>query len=185
MRDELSRPTLAAQSIALYLSPHRQVDRMVRHSSDRAAVTAASAFFSPTTTLFPSPSLRPSLAPISLPACSAHCHRGNGMTHTRALFVTSPTGLLVGVLMIHHRRGRLCRYRHLRPPSSSTKSKTAGSKKAEPHAMYTTPESILAVYALDVGGSTAEFSERWKALEQEKPPSALFQAYDKYPKELV
>ncbi|KAJ7878533.1 hypothetical protein B0H14DRAFT_2567220 [Mycena olivaceomarginata] len=60
--------------------------------------------------------------------------------------------------------------------SSSTKSKTAGSKKAEPHATYTTPRNLyLAVYALDVGGSTAEFSERWKALEQEKPPSALFQ----------
>ncbi|KAJ7829027.1 hypothetical protein B0H14DRAFT_2594340 [Mycena olivaceomarginata] len=43
----------------------------------------------------------------------------------------------------------------------------------------------LAVYALDVGGSTAEFSERWKALEQEKPPLALFQVYDKYSKELV
>ncbi|KAJ7785586.1 hypothetical protein B0H14DRAFT_3506709 [Mycena olivaceomarginata] len=69
--------------------------------------------------------------------------------------------------------------------SSSTKSKTAGSKKAEPHATYTTPRNLyLAVYALDVGGSTAEFSERWKALEQEKPPSALFQAYDKYSEEL-
>ncbi|KAJ7726028.1 hypothetical protein B0H14DRAFT_2641196 [Mycena olivaceomarginata] len=60
--------------------------------------------------------------------------------------------------------------------SSSTKSKTAGSKKAEPHATYTTPRNLyLAVYALDVGASTAEFSERWKALEQEKPASALFQ----------
>ncbi|KAJ7343003.1 hypothetical protein DFH08DRAFT_811331 [Mycena albidolilacea] len=48
--------------------------------------------------------------------------------------------------------------------SSSTKSRTAGSKKAEPHATYTTPR-----------GSTAEFGERWKVLEQEKPPSALFQ----------
>ncbi|KAJ7833614.1 hypothetical protein B0H14DRAFT_3710467 [Mycena olivaceomarginata] len=58
-------------------------------------------------------------------------------------------------------------------------------EKAEPHATYTTPQNLyLAVYALDVGGSTAEFSERWKALEQEKPPSALFQAYDKYSKEL-
>ncbi|KAJ7788860.1 cryptococcal mannosyltransferase 1-domain-containing protein [Mycena olivaceomarginata] len=71
--------------------------------------------------------------------------------------------------------------RPLPPPppataSSSTKSKTAGSKKAEPHATYTTHRNLyLAVYALDVGGSTAEFSERWKALEQEKPPSALFQ----------
>ncbi|KAJ7300563.1 hypothetical protein DFH08DRAFT_979541 [Mycena albidolilacea] len=69
--------------------------------------------------------------------------------------------------------------------SSSTKSKTAGSKKAEPHATYTTPRNLyLAVYALDVSGSTAEFSERWKVLEQEKPPSALFQAYDKYSNEL-
>ncbi|KAJ7364461.1 hypothetical protein DFH08DRAFT_839372 [Mycena albidolilacea] len=69
--------------------------------------------------------------------------------------------------------------------SSSTKSKTAGSKKAEPHATYTTHRNLyLAVYALDVGVSTAEFSEWWKALEQEKPPSALFQAYDKYSKEL-
>ncbi|KAJ7787861.1 hypothetical protein B0H14DRAFT_3578762 [Mycena olivaceomarginata] len=80
--------------------------------------------------------------------------------------------------------------RPLPPPppataSSSTKSKTAGSKKAEPHATYTTHRNLyLAVYALDVGGSTAEFSERWKALEQEKPPSALFQACDKYSKEL-
>ncbi|KAJ7842372.1 hypothetical protein B0H14DRAFT_3456909 [Mycena olivaceomarginata] len=69
--------------------------------------------------------------------------------------------------------------------SSSTKSKTAGSKKAEPHATYTTPPNLyLAVYALDMGGSTAEFSEWWKALEPEKPPSALFQAYDKYSEEL-
>ncbi|KAJ7844721.1 hypothetical protein B0H14DRAFT_2585032 [Mycena olivaceomarginata] len=59
--------------------------------------------------------------------------------------------------------------------SSSTKSKTAGSKKAEPHATYTTPRNLyLAFYALDVGGSTAEFSERWKALEQEKPPLGSF-----------
>ncbi|KAF7359927.1 hypothetical protein MVEN_00718900 [Mycena venus] len=69
--------------------------------------------------------------------------------------------------------------------SPSTKSKTAGPKKAEPHATYTTPRNLyLVVYAIDVGGSTAEFSERWRALEQEKPPSALFQAYDKYSKEL-
>ncbi|KAJ6564155.1 hypothetical protein B0H19DRAFT_1233225 [Mycena capillaripes] len=77
----------------------------------------------------------------------------------------------------------------LPPPaaaSSSTKSKTAGSKKAEPHATYARPRNLyLAVYALDVGGSTAEVSEQWKALEQEKLPSALFQAYDKYSKELV
>ncbi|KAJ7340709.1 hypothetical protein DFH08DRAFT_963566 [Mycena albidolilacea] len=76
--------------------------------------------------------------------------------------------------------------------SSSTKSKTAGSKKTEPHATYTTLRNLyLAVYALDMGGLTAEFSEWWKAFEQEKPPSVLFQAwpallpaYNKYSKEL-
>ncbi|KAJ7672805.1 hypothetical protein B0H14DRAFT_2657052 [Mycena olivaceomarginata] len=134
------------------------------------------------------------------------------MTHTRALFVTLPTGLLVGSLLVlpppappvdnsppRNRRPKrtpsqpsFCNAsvvigpppRTLHPPrrplpppataSSSTKSKTAGSKKAEPHATYTTHRNLyLAVYALDVGGSTAEFSERWKALEQEKPPSAF------------
>ncbi|KAJ7762081.1 hypothetical protein B0H14DRAFT_3510880 [Mycena olivaceomarginata] len=127
------------------------------------------------------------------------------MTHTRALFVTLPTGLLVGVVACTQKDSEPTELfasvvigpppRTLHPPrrplpppataSSSTKSKTAGSKKAEPHATYTTHRNLyLAVYALDVGGSTAEFSERWKALEQEKPPSALFQAYDKYSKEL-
>ncbi|KAJ7887019.1 hypothetical protein B0H14DRAFT_3430866 [Mycena olivaceomarginata] len=123
------------------------------------------------------------------------------MTHTQALFVTSPTGLLVGVVafddspppepetqkdseptdlfasvVIGPPPRTLPPPRPSLPPpppataSSSTKSKTAGSKKAEPHATYTTPQNLyLAVYALT--------TERWKALEQEKSPSALFQYY--------
>ncbi|KAJ7885780.1 hypothetical protein B0H14DRAFT_2563785 [Mycena olivaceomarginata] len=208
MRDELSRPTLAAQSIALYLSLIGQF------TSLKSTACCQHILFTRHHPL-PLSSLRPSLAPISLPACSAHFHRGNGMTHTRALFVTSPIGLLVGVVACVATTGPAIDDSpllepetqkdseptdlfasvvvgppprtlppprpSLRPPppattSSSTKSKTAGSKKAEPHATYTTPRNLyLAVYALDVGGSTAEFSERSKALEQEKPPSALFQ----------
>ncbi|KAJ7321350.1 hypothetical protein DFH08DRAFT_889552 [Mycena albidolilacea] len=105
------------------------------------------------------------------------------MMHTRVLFVTLPTGASVVVGPPPHTLPPL-RLPLLPPPpataSSSIKSKTASSKKAEPHATYTTPWNLyLAVYALNMGGLTAKFSERWKALEQEKPCM-----YDKYSNEL-
>ncbi|KAJ6628437.1 hypothetical protein B0H10DRAFT_1940606 [Mycena sp. CBHHK59/15] len=98
---------------------------------------------------------------------------------------SEPPDLFASVVVAPPPRTLLPPRAPLPPPSpvttsSTTKSKTAGPKKAEPHAT----NLYLVVYAIDVGGSTAEFSEQWKALEQEKPPSALFQAYDKYSKEL-
>ncbi|KAJ7361014.1 hypothetical protein DFH08DRAFT_1074108 [Mycena albidolilacea] len=41
-----------------------------------------------------------------------------------------------------------------------------------------------AVYAVDVGGMTAEYALHWKALTDEKRPSALLKTYDTYSKEL-
>ncbi|KAJ7815656.1 hypothetical protein B0H14DRAFT_3476028 [Mycena olivaceomarginata] len=128
------------------------------------------------------------------------------MTHTRALFVTLPTGLLVlpppappvdnspppepetpkGLRA--NRAFRFCR--HWAPsPYSPTPAAASAATATCDRIIFDQEQDCwnlyLVVYALDVGGSTAEFSERWKALEQEKPPSALFQAYDKYSKELA
>ncbi|KAJ7838744.1 hypothetical protein B0H14DRAFT_3869951 [Mycena olivaceomarginata] len=43
---------------------------------------------------------------------------------------------------------------------------------------------VGAVYAVDVGGMTAEYALHWKALTDEKCPSALLKTYDTYSKEL-
>ncbi|KAJ7813939.1 hypothetical protein B0H14DRAFT_3477454 [Mycena olivaceomarginata] len=164
MRDELSRPTLAAQSIALYLSPHRQIDRM-------GCLSGLSLVLPPS-----APPVDNSPPPVDdSPPPEPETQKDSEPTNLFASVVVGPPPHT-----LPPPRPSL----PLPPPataSSSTKSKTAGSKKAEPHAT----NLYLAVYALDVGGSTAEFSERWKALEQGKPPSALFQVYDKYSKELV
>ncbi|KAF7345554.1 hypothetical protein MVEN_01574100 [Mycena venus] len=71
-------------------------------------------------------------------------------------------------------------------PKPTTKTKKAlGPAKA--HATHTQPLGFnlcLAVYAVDVGGTAVEFALHWKALTDEKPPSALLKAYDTYSKEL-
>ncbi|KAJ7811770.1 hypothetical protein B0H14DRAFT_3879943 [Mycena olivaceomarginata] len=43
---------------------------------------------------------------------------------------------------------------------------------------------VGAVYTVDVGGMTAEYALHWKALTDEKCPSALLKTYDTYSKEL-
>ncbi|KAJ6624904.1 hypothetical protein B0H10DRAFT_1942863 [Mycena sp. CBHHK59/15] len=56
---------------------------------------------------------------------------------------------------------------------------------AKAHTTHTTSRNLcLAVYAVDVGGTVAEFALHWKALTDEKPLSALFKAYDTYLKEI-
>ncbi|KAJ7331029.1 hypothetical protein DFH08DRAFT_940237 [Mycena albidolilacea] len=69
-------------------------------------------------------------------------------------------------------------------PKPTAKAKK-GPGPAKAHPTHTTARNLcLAVYAVDVGGTTAEFALHWKALVDEKPPSALFKAYETYSKEL-
>ncbi|KAJ7800513.1 hypothetical protein B0H14DRAFT_3885514 [Mycena olivaceomarginata] len=62
-------------------------------------------------------------------------------------------------------------------PAAKTKK---GPGPAKAHPTHTTARNLcLAVYAVDVGGTTAEFALHWRALVDENPPSALFKAYSK------
>ncbi|KAJ7784018.1 hypothetical protein B0H14DRAFT_2630719 [Mycena olivaceomarginata] len=70
------------------------------------------------------------------------------------------------------------------PPQSKRTTKTKkGSGPAKAHPTHMISRNLcLAVYAVDVGGTTAEFTLHWKALTEEKPLSVLLKAYNTYSK---
>ncbi|KAJ7869921.1 hypothetical protein B0H14DRAFT_2571594 [Mycena olivaceomarginata] len=68
------------------------------------------------------------------------------------------------------------------PPQPKPTAKTKkGPDPTKAHPTHTTTRNLcLAVYAVDVGGTTAEFALHWKALADEKPSSVLLKVYDTY-----
>ncbi|KAJ7325928.1 hypothetical protein DFH08DRAFT_968565 [Mycena albidolilacea] len=72
------------------------------------------------------------------------------------------------------------------PPQPKPAAKTKkGLGPAKAHPTHTTARNLcLAVYAVDVGGTTAEFALHWRVLVDENPPSALLNAYDTDSREL-